>query len=98
MDVSSYLVYGIPALAVVIGVVKIAQESGLPSKYAPAASLVSGIGTGVVMAQQNGDPIAGGIVAGIVIGCTACGVYDLGKKTTTPAVVATAQTSAEDQA
>lgn len=80
MDVSSYLVYGVPALAVVIGLVKLAQQTGMPVKFAPALSVGLGIATGIVMAYQNGQSALAGVVAGIVVGLSASGLYDLGKK------------------
>lgn len=82
MDVSQYLIYGVPAVTLVIALVKIARETGLPSKYAPAASLGLGIAAGMVMAHQNGDPWMAGIVAGATVGVSACGIYDVGKKAT----------------
>lgn len=82
MDVSQYLIYGVPAITVVMAGVKIARETGLPSKYAPAASLGLGIAAGLVMASQNGDPWMAGVVAGVMVGASASGIYDVGKKTT----------------
>lgn len=81
MDITQYAVYGIPAIALVIGLVKVAREVGLSSKYAPVASVGLGVVAGVVMANQNGDPIIAGVVTGIAVGLMACGVYDVGKKT-----------------
>lgn len=80
MEATQYLVYGFPAVAVVIALVKIARETGLPSKFAPAVSLSLGIVTGLVMAYQNSDPWLAGAVAGIMVGASSCGLYDLGKK------------------
>ena len=82
MDATQYLVYGVPAIVVVIALVKVARETGLPSKYAPAASLGMGVVTGLVMASSNGDPWMAGVVAGVMIGASACGIYDAGKKAT----------------
>lgn len=79
MDITQYLVYGVPAIAIVIALIKVARETGLPSKYAPAASLGLGVATGITMANQNGDPLATGVVAGVMIGASACGIYDAGK-------------------
>jgi small basic protein len=84
MDYNSILLYGIPVLALVIGLVRVAREMGLPSRFAPAAALGLGVLGGVAVAYQQGlDPVAG-IVIGIALGLMACGVYDQGKVSSPP--------------
>lgn len=80
MDLSIYLIYGIPAIALVIGLVKLVREVGLPSKFAPLASLVIGVLGGVGVAVTNDQTILYGVVLGIVFGLSASGIYDIGKK------------------
>jgi len=79
MDYNSVLLYGIPVLALIIGLVKVAREMGLPSKFAPAAALGLGVVGGVAVAYQNGMDPVGGVVIGIALGLMACGIYDQGK-------------------
>ncbi len=79
MDYNSILLYGIPVLALIIGLVKVAREMGLPSKFAPAAALGMGIIGGVAVTYQNGMDPVGGVVIGIALGLMACGIYDQGK-------------------
>lgn len=79
MDYTTYALYGIPVITLVIALVKVARDAGLPSKYAPVASIALGALGGVGVALQQGDPVVTGFVAGIVIGATACGIYDAGK-------------------
>lgn len=79
MDYNSVLLYGIPVLALIIGLVKVAREMGLPSKFAPAAALGLGIIGGIAVAYQNGMAPVGGVVIGIALGLMACGIYDQGK-------------------
>ena len=79
MDYNSVLLYGIPVLALIIGLVKVAREMGLPSKFAPAAALGLGVVGGVTVAYQNGMAPVGGVVIGIALGLMACGIYDQGK-------------------
>ncbi len=74
---SSYLVYGFPAVALVIAVVGTAKKAGLPSKWAPPVAMALGLGAGLAI-----SPDVKGIVTGIAIGAAACGTYDLGQKTT----------------
>ena len=81
MELNAILLYGIPVLALIIGLVKVAREMGLPSKFAPAASLGLGIVGGIAVAYQNGMEPVGGIVIGIALGLMACGIYDQGKYT-----------------
>lgn len=80
MDLSQYLIYGIPALALVIGLVKLFREIGLPSKYAPLVSLGIGILVGIGVALTSGQDIIYGIVLGICFGLSSSGIYDIGKK------------------
>jgi len=80
MDLSIYLIYGVPALTLVIGLVKLFRETGLPSKYAPLVSLGIGILAGIAVALTNGQTILYGIVLGIIFGLSSSGVYDIGKK------------------
>lgn len=79
MDVNQYLLYGIPAITIIIVLVRVAREVGLPSKYAPAASILFGILVGMGMAYENSTSWAAGLVIGIMLGATACGIYDAGK-------------------
>ncbi len=81
MDVSQYLVYGVPIVALVIGLVKVSREAGLPSKFAPGVSLFLGVLFGLLMALEGEQPLLGGALVGVVVGLSACGIYDVGKKT-----------------
>jgi len=83
MDLSNYLLYGVPAITLVIGLVKLFQQQGLPSKYAPLASLGIGILAGIGVAFTNGQTVLYGVVLGIVFSLSSCGLYDIGKKSNT---------------
>ena len=80
MDISQYVVYGVPAVALVMGLVKVFREIGLPSKFAPIVSIGLGVISGVTIAFEVGQPYSAGIVIGIMIGLSSCGIYDVGKK------------------
>ena len=82
MDVSNYLLYGVPAITIVMALVKVARETGLPSKYAPITSIGFGVLSGIGIALQNGSSIVAGAVVGVMIGVSASGIYDVAKKTT----------------
>ena len=81
MELNAILLYGIPVLALIIGLVKVAREMGLPSKFAPAVALGLGVVGGIAVAYQNGMAPVGGVVIGIALGLMACGIYDQGKYT-----------------
>lgn len=75
----SILIYGIPAVALVVGLVSAIRKVGLPVKWLPLASLGLGILAGVGIYPSD---IKQGVVVGIAIGLGASGLYDVGKKST----------------
>lgn len=81
MALDQVLIYGFPAIAIIIAVVKVARELGFDSKYVPVLSLVLGILCGIVISFEQGLTIPAGIVLGVVLGTAACGTYDVGKYT-----------------
>lgn len=87
MDLSPILLYGIPVLALIIGLVRVIRELGLPSKFAPAVALALGIIGGVAVAYQNAMEPISGVVMGIALGLMACGIYDQGKVSGEPPIV-----------
>jgi len=81
MDISTYLLYGVPVVGLVMALVKIAREIGLPTKFAPALAIVLGVAGGLGIACQGGTDLVGGAVIGLVIGASASGFYDAAKFT-----------------
>lgn len=79
VDLAAYMLFGAPALVIIIALVKVARLTGLPSKYAPAMSLLAGSLVGMGLSFQSGDPLFTGLPIGIVLGAIACGAYDAGK-------------------
>ena len=76
---TQFLVYGLPAITIVIAFVKVLREVGLPTRFAPSVSLAAGLVLGLLIAFDSGQSIPYGIIAGVLIGASACGVYDVGK-------------------
>lgn len=74
-SVSGILIYGVPAVAIIVGLVKVAKEVFLPTKYAPLASIGLGIVLGLTL-----YPSAQGAVTGIALGLVSCGIYDVVKQ------------------
>lgn len=79
MDISTLAVGGISAVALIIGLVKVAREMGMKSKYAPALAVLLGIIFGVSAALYSASAVYVGIIGGIAAGLGASGLYDLGK-------------------
>jgi hypothetical protein len=79
MDVNIYLLYGVPVVGLVMALVRLAREVGLPTRFAPAAALILGVLGGVAIAYQNGVGYVEGAVIGLVIGAAASGFYDNAK-------------------
>ena len=79
MDVSIYLLYGVPVVGLVMALVRLAREVGLPTKYAPALALLLGVIGGIAIAYEGGMPYVQGAVIGLVIGAAASGFYDNAK-------------------
>jgi hypothetical protein len=79
MDVNIYLLYGVPVVGLVMALVRLAREVGLPTKYAPALALVLGVIGGIAIAYQQGTDFVQGAVIGLVIGAAASGFYDNAK-------------------
>lgn len=79
MDISTLTIGGISVIALIIGLVKVAREAGLPSKYAPVASVGLGIFFGVSAALYASSAVYLGAIGGIAAGLLSCGLYDIGK-------------------
>ena len=79
MDISALAVGGISIVALIIGLVKVAREMGMPSKFAPALAVLLGVIFGVTAAMYASSEVYVGIIGGIAAGLGASGLYDLGK-------------------
>ncbi len=81
MDMNTFMIGGcISAIAIITGLVKVAREAGLPSKYAPAMSVSLGgiIGLSAALFAESAAYL--GLIGGIAAGLLSCGLYDVGKK------------------
>ena len=79
MDMTIFAVGGISVVALIIGLVRVAREIGLPSKLAPALSVLLGIIFGVSAALYASSAVYLGVIGGIAAGLIASGMYDAGK-------------------
>ena len=76
---SALAVGGISIVALIIGLVKVAREVGMQSKFAPALAVLLGVIFGVTAAMYASSEVYVGIIGGIAAGLGASGLYDLGK-------------------
>ena len=63
---------------ITLAFVEISKGLGLPKKWAPVLAIIVGIGFSFMVGTGN---IAETIITGCIIGFTACGLWDVGKKT-----------------
>jgi len=83
MDIMTYAVGGVSIVGIITGLVRVAREAGLPSKYASALSVFLGIVIGVSAATYASSALYIGALGGIAAGLLSCGLYDIGKVGTT---------------
>lgn len=69
------------AIATIMAVAQAVKKLGFPTKFIPALNLILGVIVGVGMNQFNAD----GLVKGLMIGASACGIFDFNKKCFIPA-------------
>lgn len=81
MDIGNYLNPAVQ-VAIIIGLAEIAKKIGVPAKWIPVLDVVLGIISGVcVYGIYLGQDMVEGIITGIVIGLTACGLFSGVKNT-----------------
>ena len=72
-------------IPIVVGLVQVCKVSGLPSRWAPLCSLVFGVGLAFLV-QAMVVPVTLGmtILAGLIVGLSASGLYSQAKATFMP--------------
>ena len=77
------LVEGVVSVVVVGAVVEVVKKTGVvPNNWLPLLSAVLGIVLGVANSLTLDTPyVVGGALAGLVVGLTASGAYDVGSRT-----------------
>lgn len=66
------------AVAIIVGLVEMAKQIGLPTKFAPLASLIIGVAASFLFPAAT---VALTILFGVITGLTACGLYSGAKAT-----------------
>jgi len=67
---------GIALVPLIVGVVEVAKQVGLPVRFAPLLSLLLGLGAGFFL---HGSSLALSVVTGLMIGLSASGLYSATK-------------------
>jgi len=76
MDVTNLAICGVSLPLFIQVAVGLAKKLGFPTSYCPHLSAGLGIAGGIAVAIIGGQPIYYGVVAGVMLGGLACGVYD----------------------
>jgi len=66
-------------IPLIIGLVELLKGVGLNNRFLPVASLILGIAAGIIYVYP--DDLKSGILAGIILGLSACGLYSGTKHT-----------------
>lgn len=69
------VVFGIAIVPLIVGVVQVFKQSGLPDQYAPVAALILGLAIAALIALSAGTFTAATILTGIAYGLSASGLY-----------------------
>ncbi|MCA1593056.1 MAG: hypothetical protein LC754_10480 [Acidobacteria bacterium] len=75
------VVYGVVAVPAIIGLVTVAKNAGLPTRFAPLLDIILGIGSAVasvyttVAVPATPQNVVQAVVVGISLGLSAAGVY-----------------------
>ncbi|MBM7582163.1 L-cystine uptake protein TcyP (sodium:dicarboxylate symporter family) [Caldicoprobacter guelmensis] len=72
-------IYDIAIIPLIVGIVELLKQIGLPSKFAALVSVLLGIAIGVVYLSP--DDIKKGILVGLALGLAASGLYSGTKST-----------------
>lgn len=85
MDSGNFLVGGVTAIPLIIGLVAAIRQVGLPDRFAPVASLVFGVLLGIAGTFMANDMTPQGIIQGVLVGLglglAASGAYSATKTT-----------------
>lgn len=80
------LVTAIATPAAVVAIITVAKDLGLPAKVSPLLAVTAGILLNLLDSAVSGvltqHTVLAGVSQGLILGLTACGVYDIAKTVT----------------
>jgi len=75
-ELITYLLTPVAQIALIIGLAEVAKKVGFPVKYIPIIDLVLGLISGICVFGIAMDlGIANGVLVGLAIGLSACGLF-----------------------
>ena len=70
--------FGVASVPLIVGIVQVAKQSGLPSRWAGLTSLVTGLAGGILSARFGVDAdVPAAIASGLMAGLAAAGAWSL---------------------
>lgn len=70
--------FGVASIPLIVGIVQIAKQSGLPTRFTGLAALVTGLAGGVLSARFGIDAdVPAAIASGIMAGLAAAGAWSM---------------------
>jgi hypothetical protein len=71
--------FGITLIPAIVGLVQVAKDAGIPSRFAPLVAVLIGLLTAVAQAAAATHTWIPAATAGVAVGLAACGLYDAGR-------------------
>jgi len=70
--------FGVASIPLIVGIVQVAKQSGLPSRFAGLAALITGLAGGILSARFGIDTnVPAAIASGIMAGLAAAGAWSV---------------------
>ncbi|MBK5242613.1 hypothetical protein [Clostridium sp.] len=69
---------GIALIPLITMLIEVIKKAGLPNRFAPLASIIIGVGFGLIF--ENSGDIKNAIITGLIMGMSASGLYSGGKE------------------
>lgn len=80
MEINTLLFFGVPMIALIIGLVQVIKTTfkSIKPRFMPLMSVSLGLVMGIILTCFSKNP--GDIVMGVACGLSSCGLFDVGKK------------------
>ena len=75
-ELNVFIILPTTQIALIMGIAEVAKRLGLPSRFIPLLDLALGLVSGVcVFTLFQGQPVLIGVMTGIALGLSACGLF-----------------------